>query len=426
MSGPTLSGTPLVRWLKSALPKKPFIYHDRASRQGTSRDPIYASLVESIEVEQWHELNTLPDLWHLALDRDHRLDEPIIIFDAFRVLSVEANLEHFLNQSLVYHVNVALHHLYKPPITIIPHVPFTAPALREGSIRSRQIYTPDYTVCKGYVEEDPQLLDDHRASFLVGDAKLVGPEKPKDAVSYTEFLSSSALGQLLWYCVCRKTRFAFHVSNRELVLMEFVVGREDSVAALSDAVVRAESELSSPSLTLPFRDHPQPSKRKYTGSSASNSTVSPSDRHQQKRSVARIQIANNDKSPTTSPTLPGDMLGQSGPRQLSPSADQTQQPQDTGPQTPDTGFKYPEYSSSPYIPSSPGEISAETIAELASAGGDFTVRLHSFPFRKQERLPLALVGFIWLAELVDIKRSKNISATPINVRDYLVDEQHGS
>ncbi|KAI1194652.1 hypothetical protein F5X97DRAFT_272989 [Nemania serpens] len=267
MTAPTLSGTPLLHWRKSAVPRKPFIYHDRASRQGTSRDPIYASLVESIEVEQWHELNTLPDLWHLGFDRDHALDEsfalaePIIIFDAFRVLSVEANLEHFLNQSLVYCVNVALHHLYKPPITIIPHVPFTAPSLREGSIRSRESYTPDYTVCKGYIEEDPRLLDHHRTSFLVGDAKLVGPEKPKDAVSHTEFLSWSALGQLLWYCVCRKTRFAFHVSNRELVLMEFVVGREDSVAVLSDAVVRAESELSSPGLTLPFRNHPQPSKR---------------------------------------------------------------------------------------------------------------------------------------------------------------------
>ncbi|KAI1330258.1 hypothetical protein F5Y16DRAFT_396551 [Xylariaceae sp. FL0255] len=410
----------LLDWIKTTLPEKPFIYHDRASRQGAARDPIYAPLVESIKVEDWHDLDALPNLWHLGLDRGRALEtlalgDPVVIFNAFRVLSVEANLEHFLNQSLVYCVNVVLHQLYRPPITIVPHVPFTAPSLREGTVRSEQCYTPDYTVYQGYIEEDPQLLDDHRASLLVGDIKLIGPKKPEEAIGHTESLSWSALGQLLWYCVRRQTRFAFHVSDRELVLMEFVVGHEKSVTALSDAVARAEYELGSPGLALPTRHHSQPGKRKYTGSSANTSNVSPSDRHHQKRMVDVVQATDEDESPASSP-----FSGHHRPRPLSQSSDPGQQPQEAAPQTPEPAFNHPEHSSS-YTPSSSGKISIESIRDLAFAGGDFTVRLHSFPFRKRERLPLALLGFITLAQLVNTKGPKNISATSTSIKNYFAD-----
>ncbi|KAI1499680.1 hypothetical protein F5X99DRAFT_272376 [Biscogniauxia marginata] len=422
-----MAGLSLSCWLRSALPNKPFIYCDRTTRQGPSRDPIYASLVEPIKVEQWDELSTLPDLQHLGPERDRPLDDSLatakpVILDVFRVLSVEANLEHFLNQSLIYCVNIALHNIYQPPITILPQVPFTAATLRDNAIRSCENYTPDYTVFKGCIEANPHLLDDHRASLVVGDVKLLDPDGIKDTVDHTTFLTWSALGQLLWYCVSRKTRLGFCISNHELVLMEFVVGREDSVSALGDAIVRAELELSSPALAFPFRDQASFNKRKYTNSSTSASTISPSDRHKQKRN-APAEPAESGQLPTSSPTLPSSIPEQPDRRSTSSSPSrQAQKPQETSPKTPEPEAKHPECSSSSYIPSSPGEISAETIRDLASAGDDFTVRLYSFPFQEREHLPLALLGFVSLAQLVDARGNKNISTIPISVRDYLVSE----
>ncbi|RYO76970.1 hypothetical protein DL763_010101 [Monosporascus cannonballus] len=346
-----------------------------------------------------------------------------IVLDAFCVLSVEANLEHFLNQSLIHCVNIALHNIYQPPITIIPHVPFTAATLRDNTIRLCENYTPDYTVFKGCIEADPHLLDDHRASLLVGDVKLLGPEGTKDPVDHTISLSWSALGQLLWYCVSRKTSLGFYISDHELVLMEFVVGREDGITAFGDAVARAELELSSPPLTLPLRTQPPLNKRKYTNLSTTTSTVSPSDRHKQKRNTAPAEPADSGESPISSPTLPSGAPEQPNHRLTSSSPPrQAQQSEETSPRTPEPQFKRPEYSSSSYMPSSPAEISAETLKDLASAGGDFTVRLYSFPFQRRDYLPFALLSFVSLAQLVDARGNKNISATPISIRDYLVGE----
>ncbi|RYP29507.1 hypothetical protein DL767_006697 [Monosporascus sp. MG133] len=319
----------LMAWLRSALPDKPFIYHSRTARQGPGRDHIYASLVESIKVEQWRELGTLPNLQHLGPERDRPLDDSLaaakpIVLDAFR-----------------------------PPITIIPHVPFTAATLRDNAIRLCENYTPDYTVFKGCIEADPYLLDDHRASLLVGDIKLLGPEGAKDPVDHTTSLSWSALGQLLWYCVSRKTSLGFYMSDHELVLMEFVVGREDGITALGDA--------------------PPLNKRKYTNSSTTTSTVSPSDRHKQKRNTAPAEPADSGESPISSPTLPSGAPEQPNHRLTSSSPTrQGQQSKETSPRTPEPQFKHPEYSSSSYMPSSPGEISAETLKNLAPAGCDFT------------------------------------------------------
>ncbi|KAI1404495.1 hypothetical protein F4819DRAFT_447788 [Hypoxylon fuscum] len=411
-------------WLRSALPDKPFIYYDRAPRPRPGRNSIYESLVESIKVEQWNELGTLPDLRHLSLERDRPLDNSLaaakpITLDAFRVLSSEASLEHFFNHSLIYYINIALHSMYKPPITIVPHVPFRAATLRDDTLRSCENYTPDYTVFKSHIEADTHLLDDHRASLVVGDIKLFEPEGVDNPVDQTASLSWSALGQLLWYCTCRKTRFGFCISNLELVLIEFVIGREETVAALGDAVARAELELSSPAISIPLRAKPPLNKRKYTNSSTTTSTVSPSDRHKQKRNAVPVDLASSDDSPTTLGGLPNSALGQPSHRSTSSSPIQEpQQLEQTSPRTPGLESKHMEYSSSSYMPSSPGDITAETIRDLASAGGDFTARLYSFSLLEREDLPLALFGFIALAQLVDVRGNKNISATPIDIGDY--------
>ncbi|KAI3331271.1 hypothetical protein F4824DRAFT_298523 [Ustulina deusta] len=400
-----LTATPSIRhWLHSALPNKPFIYPEDQSRTPVS-NRIYISFVESIKVQKWHELSTLPALEHLGPEPDQPLGNGLaatkpVVLDAFRVLAVEANLQHFLNQSLIYCVNLALHSIYKPHITIVPHIPFAQVTPRDNSVQESKSYTPDYTVFKGDVEVDPRILTDHHASLVVGDVKLHGQAIPKDPVTHTNRLSWSALGQLLWYCVCRKTRFGFCVSDFELVLMEFVVNHNDNVVALSNVVARAESELSSPVQGIPPRGEPAPSKRRYTGSTT-GSTVSPSDRHQNKRGAAAAEPVNSDAPLASSPSLPSSIPERSSPR------------------TPEPGPEHP-YSSDAYVPSTPGEISAQTLEDLVSAGGNVMVRLYSFRFREPEQWAPALFGFISFAQLVDARGTKSISAAPVSIQDYLV------
>jgi len=57
------------------------------------------------------------------------------------------------------------------------------------------------------------------------------------------------LGQLLWYCSCRNTRFTFHVSNRELVLVKFARNPErsadqDIITPIKNAVDAAQISIS--------------------------------------------------------------------------------------------------------------------------------------------------------------------------------------
>ncbi|KAI1360695.1 hypothetical protein F5Y08DRAFT_316748, partial [Xylaria arbuscula] len=191
MAQPT--ATPSIRhWLHSALLNKPFIYpEDQLQTPDSNR--MYISFVESIKVQKWHELRTLPALKHLGPEPDRPLSDGLattqpVILDAFHVLAVEANLEHFLNQSLIYCVNLALHSIYKPPVTIIPHIPFIHVTTRDNSIRQSTSYTPDYTVFRGYVEKDSSLLTDHFASLIVGDVKLYGKAVVKDHINYTNAL----------------------------------------------------------------------------------------------------------------------------------------------------------------------------------------------------------------------------------------------
>ncbi|KAI1145609.1 hypothetical protein F4825DRAFT_238187 [Nemania diffusa] len=402
------STAPSIRdWLSSALPNAPFIYP--AKPRVTSNNRIYTSLVESIKVQEWREARDLPALAHLGAELDRPLRDGLaatkpVVLDAFHVLAIEANLQHFFDLSLVYCVNLALHCICQPPIVVLPHIPFTQATPRDGSILELKNYTPDYTVFKGYIGQDPTLLTDHDASLIVGDVKLYGSAAAQDQVNHTDALSWSDLGQLLWYCVCRKTRFGFCVSDAELILMEFIVNHNNHIVELANVVARAESELSSPIQGIPLRSKPGLSKRRYTSSTIS-STISPSDRHQHKRSAADAD-AEPDAEPiisrasaASSPSLPSSI------------------PERCSPRTPEP--KHP-YSSDDYVPSTPGEISAQTLEDLTSAGGDVIVRLLSFPINKPEHWAPALFGVISFAQLVDARGTKGISATPVSIRDYSV------
>ncbi|KAI1317051.1 hypothetical protein F5Y16DRAFT_392942 [Xylariaceae sp. FL0255] len=404
MSPQASSSTPSIRdWLSSAMPNAPFVYPTKERVPSSNR--MYTSFVESITVQEWHEASHLPVLAHLGAKRDPPMGDGLaatkpIVLDAFHVLDVEANLQHFFNLSLVYCVNLALHCIYQPPVVILPHIPFTRVTPHDGSVLASKSYTPDYTIFKGQVEQSPALLTDHDASLVVGDVKLYGEAAAKDQVDYTDALSWSDLGQLLWYCVCRKTRFGFCVSDVELVLMEFLVDRSDNIVSLNNAVARAESELSSPVLEIPFRGKPAPGKRRFTNSTT-GSAVSPSDRHQHKRGAAIVEAVESDGPAASSPELPSSI------------------PEQPSPRTPELGSKHP-YSSDAYVPSTPGEISAQTLQDLASEGGHVTVRLLSFRLREPEQWAPALFGFIALARLVDESGKKNISARQVSLQDYFI------
>lgn len=100
-----------------------------------------------------------------------------------------------------------------------------------------------------------------------------------------------------------KPCLGFYISDRKFVLMEFLSSQEDGVAALADIVSRAELTLSNPALAFLCRVQPPPIKRKYISSLLTTSTISSSDRHQQKRNDPAGPTDSGDSS-TLSPTLP--------------------------------------------------------------------------------------------------------------------------
>ncbi|KAI0411464.1 hypothetical protein F5X98DRAFT_380724 [Xylaria grammica] len=226
---------PSIRqWLDAALPNKPFIYPLNQAPAPDS-DQLSISFAKSVEVQKWPDLAALPALTHLGADPDRPLTtssgdpvSPPVVLDALRVLTAEASLENFLNLSLIYCINLALHSMYAPgaPLTIVPHIPFAQVTPSDNAALPSERCTPDYTVFRGDAKADPAILTRHRASLVVGNVTLRrqgAAAVPRDPVAHTTRLGRSALGQLLWHCVCRETRFGFSVSDAELVLVEFAV-----------------------------------------------------------------------------------------------------------------------------------------------------------------------------------------------------------
>ncbi|KAI3322843.1 hypothetical protein HD806DRAFT_116417 [Xylariaceae sp. AK1471] len=179
--------------------------------------------------------------------------------------------------------------------------------------------------------------------------------------------------------------------------MEFVVNRNDNIVVLGNVVAKAGSELSSPVQGIPYRGKAAASKCRNTNSTT-GSTVSTSDRHQHKRSGAVAEALSSDSRLVSSPSLPSNV------------------PEQPSPRTPELD------SGDLYVPSTPGEINAQTLEDLASAGGEVVVRLLSFAIGELKLWTPALFGFVSLAQLVDARGNKNISAVPISLQDYSIKE----
>ncbi|KAI0902769.1 hypothetical protein F4823DRAFT_629926 [Ustulina deusta] len=238
------SSTPSIRdWLSLALPAAPFVYPTKERVPSSNR--MYTSLVED-----------LPVLAHLSAERDRLMRNGLaatkpVVLDAFHVLAIEANLQHFFNLSLIYCL----------PVVILPHIPFTRVTPRNGSIHALKSYTPNYTVFK----------------------------------DYTNALS------------------CFYISNFELVLIEFVINRSNNITSLNNIIARAESEVSSPMQKIPFRGKPAPNKRRFTHSTT-GLAVSPSNHYQHKRSSTIAKAIENNTPAVSLPELPSSIPEQPSPQ----------------------------------------------------------------------------------------------------------------
>ncbi|KAI0188742.1 hypothetical protein EV127DRAFT_409289 [Xylaria flabelliformis] len=158
---------------------------------------------------------------------------------------------------------------------------------------------------------------------------------------------------------------------------------------LGSSAIPSQAYQAGDSASYPGRAKATTSKRRNTNSTT-GSTVSLSDRRQHKHSGA---APSSDSRLVSSPSLSSSVPEQSSPR--TPELD----------------------SSGPYVPSTPGEISAQTVEDLSSAGGEVVVRLASFSIDEMELWTPALFGFVSLAQLVDESGNKNISDRPISLQD---------
>ncbi|GAW26457.1 hypothetical protein SAMD00023353_3200970 [Rosellinia necatrix] len=72
----------------------------------------------------------------MAVSRPKHKNGTTVLLDAFHVLDVRANLQHFFDISLIYFVNLALNCTRQLPVVILPRIPFTRVTPRDSSIHT--------------------------------------------------------------------------------------------------------------------------------------------------------------------------------------------------------------------------------------------------------------------------------------------------
>ncbi|KAF7947885.1 hypothetical protein EAE96_008962 [Botrytis aclada] len=357
---------------------------------------------------------------------------PEIFLSDSRLFS-EANLDSYLTNTLFYTVKKALEHVFKdPPISILSKIPFVASSLKKEGISSvLPRYTPDYSVFRGNINEN--LVDSHEDALVVGDAKLIGRDNIPDKLLLQKGKSTAQrhhMGQLLWYCCRRKTRFAMHISENYLVVAQFYKGlmteadvieleRETSKALVQEDAARAkalEDKFFSEKMDDPL-DPVTPTKiHKRMKSTSSDSDPESSPASLPKRKKARPEITSATPSESSSsPPRPS-------PRSSPPSKqgdENTDSSLITGEITPYEEDDSPEVSSQV---SQHGGLHIDKVKELSKKDGGFQMRLFTLDLRKPEAkdAPLVVLGIIALAALVDADEKENlrVSRTPIVLTSY--------
>ncbi|KAJ5751500.1 uncharacterized protein N7511_008465 [Penicillium nucicola] len=222
------------------------------------RDTL-ADSARSISVDRRYEVLGQTQSWHSFYSHDihsapilrHSLGTEFIpqwqawISDVARVIYSERMLENLYSSTLITRVNIALQQAIPPGdhrITII-----TCPGAfdsHDPDVKGgkRTVILPDWIALEGeYNPHDDSFPNLEELALLgkvvaVGDTKLVSQrlassgvdEKAKDTIAGTHSCHRSYLAQVQHYAKMLRTRFGFVLTNKELVLAQFL--REDEPA----------------------------------------------------------------------------------------------------------------------------------------------------------------------------------------------------
>ncbi|KAF7858964.1 hypothetical protein EAF04_009005 [Stromatinia cepivora] len=479
-SSTTSSKITIKDWLEQKLQWNRFQYSKSGQRRSAG-NPVYRELGEHITIEKWDDftvenisqLKTLASWFGEDLDKKDDLTPttlPIILDDEL-VLSNEASLVYVLGLSLFYNVKIVLRRIYSDtPITVMVHVPFSSASLQDDSLKRQVTYTPDYSVFQGGIYENPTLIDNTVTALAVGDVKFSPVGNGSDDASgdkspprIGKTFRGEDIGQLLWYCCQRRTRFAFCVSNAELIIVQFTcdmtkVSPKDNdgniVEIFGNVVTEAMSETEGslrssqqrggsegvPSDSSPLSQRSQPSpttghddsakdgpaalttanthKRTESNTSGDSATVSPTSRHLQKK--ARAETFTPDMQESSSPLL--SLLQPSRWREVTPPSPSPLPDADSpttseGAKSSSSGYQ----SSSPYTVN--GGLSTDTMRKLSDVAGGFTARVSTLDLNapKGKQAPLEIVGLVALASLAESSGALDVSKQWVDLRDYCKD-----
>ncbi|KAJ6027392.1 uncharacterized protein N7446_004012 [Penicillium canescens] len=216
------------------------------SARSTSVDRRYEVLGQT---QPWHSFNSY-DIRSAPVLR-HSLETEFIprwqawMSDVSRVIYSERMLENLYSSTLITRVNIALQHVIPSGdrcITII-----TCPGAfdsHDPDVKGgkRTVILPDWIALEGeYKPHDDSFPNLEELAFsgkviAVGDTKLVSrrlassgvDEKIKDTIAGTHSCHRSYLAQVQHYAKMLRTRFGFVLTNKELVLAQFL--REEEPA----------------------------------------------------------------------------------------------------------------------------------------------------------------------------------------------------
>ncbi|KAJ5724953.1 hypothetical protein N7493_006681 [Penicillium malachiteum] len=267
--------------------------------------------------------------------------------DAFRVIYSERMLETLYIDTLITRVNIALQHAIpsgdrRVTIIVCPGA-FDSHARDDEEGKSTTIL-PDFVVLEDFKTLD-QLASNHKV-LAVGDVKIANGNA-RDTVLGTHSCHWNYLAQVQHYAVMTNTRFGFALSNKELVLAQFLCGDETSPRGqgqrglpsdfkTSDTGKSDGSAAAGPQTSIPSRP-----KR---GHASSDTQSSPSHfrarvEHSEDQSIARL--------PST-PSRPAQPHFRSSPPIYSQNEDQSS----LGSLS--SGPSLPQMNSSPALPESSG------------------------------------------------------------------------
>ncbi|TEY41954.1 hypothetical protein BOTCAL_0404g00150 [Botryotinia calthae] len=380
-------------------------------RAHSSGDPVYREVGENVHAIDWDDftIENLKKLSNLApsLSMDIAMTLPER-FSSDLCFFFEAYVDSFVANTLFYTVKTVLGQCFNNlPISILSQIPFSSITLKKmDPSTALQRYTSDYSVFRGILKKS--LIGNENAALVVGDVKLVGDSTPPDKDLLQKEKSTAQkhhMGQLLWYCSRRKTRFAMHISERHLVVAQCTY--KSSMSDQEGAKLEEKMKLS---VDVEGLLDPVTPKMKPT-SSDSGSESSDTDLPKNKKTLSEIASATVSRSPPF-------LLGSSPP---SKQVDENSRSSPISVETPRN-----EDNSSPELPSSQitdnGGMTVGKVKGLSKKDGGFQVRLFTLDLREPEAkdAPLVVLGLIALAALVDDDKYAKLrmSRKPIMVTSY--------